>query len=144
MMNRIDEASNEFEYSSGWKKIIKDKNKEKINEEFRVRIEDLEIRLEELESSIASLTKKWLEQEKITSENNSTQQIIMGKIDRSDRAASEMEGKIGKLQNELIQYMLLVENQSAILSSIMNILKTRDEMETMTQKSFLANIFKKK
>lgn len=144
MMNKIDEASNEFEYSSGWKKIIKDKNKDRINEEFRLKIEDFEIKLEELNSSITSLAKKEMQEEKISSENNSMQHIIMEKIVRFDTVIAEMEGTLGNLHNELAQYKNLVENQSRVLLSIMNILKARDEMELTAQKGFLANIFKKK
>lgn len=144
MMNKIDEASNEFEYSSGWKKIVKDKNKDRINEEFRLKIEDFEIKLEELNSSITSLAKKEMQEEKISSENISMQHIIMQKIVKFDTAIAEMEGTLGNLHNELAQYKNLVENQSRVLLSIMNILKARDEMELTAQKGFLANIFKKK
>jgi conjugal transfer/entry exclusion protein len=72
------------------------------------------------------------------------QNTIMQKIIEFDEIIAGMESKIKNIQNELIQYKNLTENQSSILSNIMEMLKVREDIVTTTQKGFLANIFKKK
>lgn len=144
MMNRIEETSNEFEYSSGWKKIIRDKSKDRINEELRERIEELEKNLREFGSSITDLSKKGQESEKLHIENMGVQQMIIKKTMEIETTAKDMESRLEVLEREMNEYKKLLERDNYELSCIIENLKARKEIEPVSQKSFLANIFKKK
>lgn len=143
-MIKIDESPSEFEFSSGWKKMIKDKNKDRISEEFRVKIEDMQTKLENLNSSITNLAKKEETIEKTPSENISMEQIIIEKIDKFEMIFAQIEGAIKNIQSELNQYENLIENQNFLLSEITDIIKNRANNDTTAQKGFITNIFKKK
>lgn len=144
MMNRIEEASSEFEYSSGWKKIIRDKSKDRINEEFKERIEVLEKNLGELDASITRFTIREQDREILSIENNSMQQMIIKKTIEIETAVKAMEERLEAFEKELNEYKKLLEKENSEISVIIDSLKTREKIEPVSQKSFFANIFKKK
>lgn len=140
-MNKIDETSNELEYSSGWKKMIRDTKSEKINKEFRVKIENLEYRLEELNSSIADLK---IKEGKDSMEFTEGKQIIIQRLDRYEANLALLENEIKNIGTELKNHIKLIENQSLVLENLINILNNREDIENTSNKGLLANIFKKK
>lgn len=144
IMNKIDEVSNEFEYSSGWKKMIRDTRNERINEELKAKIEDLQIKLEELNSSITDLAKKEIKEDKDYNENTDIKHIVMQNFYKFEASFALLEDEIKIIQSELINYRNLIENQNLLLNNIANILNSMGNVEASSQKGFLANIFKKK
>lgn len=143
-MNKIDEGLSEFEFSSGWKKMIKDKSNDRISEEFKVKFEDMQIKLENLNSTIISLVKHEMIKEKTPSEDISFEQIIMKKVDKFETSFVQLENTINNIQYELIQYKNLMDKQNSMLLEIIGIIKNREEADVSAQKGFIANIFKKK
>ena len=143
-MNKIDEGLSEFEFSSGWKKMIKDKSKDGISEEFKVKIEDMQMKLENLKSTIISLAKKEIIKEKTPTDDISLEQIIIKKVDKFETSFVQLEGEINNIQSQLIQYKNLIDNQNSMLSEIMKIMSNREDTDLTAQKGFIANIFKKK
>lgn len=138
-MNRIDESLNEFEYSSGWRKMFKDDANEKLREEFRNKIEELELKLEELNSSLLDLIKNEQLEEKQVMED-----VINQKIYEFEAKYSNLENSIKNIELELKKYGDLMENQKDMMLEIMDILKNREDTGEAVQRGFMANIFKKK
>lgn len=143
-MNKIDETSNEMEYSSGWKKMIKDTRNERINEEFRTKIEDLQSKLGELDSSITNLRIKENKEEKGPMEYIDMKQIIIQRLDRYEANLAQLENEIKNMGAELNNYKKLIENQNSVLENLIDILNGREDIENTSNKGLLANIFKKK
>lgn len=143
-MNKIDEASNEFEYSSGWKKMIKDTQSSKINEEFRVKIEDLQMKLQKLNLSIEDLAQKKINEEKKSTEDMDKEQIIMQRLDKFEAGFVLIENEIKNIGYELLNHKKVIENQNTIIENLIDILNKIKDIETSNKKGFLANIFNKK
>jgi hypothetical protein len=144
IMIKIDEGLSEFEFSSGWKKMIKDNSKDRISEEFKVKIEDMQMKLENLNSTIASLSIKEMVKEKMSPDDINFEKIIMKKIDKLEISIVQIEDKVNNIQSNVIQYKNLMDIQNSMLSEIMDILKNRENTDAASQKGFIANIFKKK
>lgn len=143
-MNKIDETSKELEYSSGWKKMIKDTRNDRINEEFKAEIEDLQFKLGELNSSITNLRIEEKKEEKGSMEYFDIKQIIIQRLDRYESNLSLLVNEIKNMGTELNNYKKLIENQNSVLESLMEILNCRGDIENTSNKGLLANIFKKK
>jgi RecJ-like exonuclease len=153
------EIKDENEYSSGWRKINKDKKSEKLNAEAEKKYEDLKTRIDDLVSSITNISQKESVYEETSKENlnikqllseralidsNNMKQLLDEKISILSFKIEEMKKELDLIKSELSEYKNVLYNQLAILVEIMEIEKSKEGTGIEAQKSFINNIFKKK
>jgi hypothetical protein len=143
-MNGIRESSDEFEYSSGWRKLIKDTKSDKANEEVKLKIDELQLKLDGLGSAITNIAQKDIVREKVLEKNTGIDEETIRKINEMDSAVKQIRNDIDFIKTELTEHKNIICSQLAILGEIMEMEKNREIAREEAQKGLINNIFKKR